>query len=101
MLRHPVIHYPADPEPPDIIYQYLLGPDLMVLPAIRKGALPVRVYLPEDEWFHLWTGAPRRWGWRREKAPIGQPAVFYRSRGAFAPLFASIAEEFPPGKINK
>jgi alpha-glucosidase len=85
------LHYPLDRETFTIQDQYLYGADLMVTPVIEAGAVMRRVYLPEGEWRHVWSGADFAPGWHDVAAPIGEPPVFYRRTSAFAPLFAELA----------
>ncbi|MCZ8137109.1 MAG: alpha-glucosidase [Porphyrobacter sp.] len=85
------LHYPDDPETFTIQDQFLYGADLMVAPVIEAGATARRVYLPQGEWRHLWSGEPHAPGWHDVPAPLGQPPVFYRPQSAFAPLFEGLA----------
>jgi len=85
VVRHPFLHYPDDPNTHGLRYQFLLGRDLMVAPALDKGADSVEVYFPEgSEWTDLWTGADagRAGDWVRMPAPLGKPAAFLRKSGA-------------------
>jgi alpha-glucosidase len=84
------LHYPDDRETFTIQDQFLYGADLMVAPVIEVGAVMRRVYLPQDAWRHVWSGADFASGWQDILAPIGQPPVFYRPDSAFAPLFESL-----------
>jgi alpha-glucosidase len=85
------LHYPLDRETFTIQDQYLYGGDLMVAPVIEAGAVMRKVYLPEGEWRHVWSGADFTPGWHDVAAPIGEPPVFYHRASAFAPLFAELA----------
>ncbi|NBB23675.1 alpha-glucosidase [Porphyrobacter sp. SLTP] len=85
------LHYPDDRETFTIQDQYLYGADLMVAPVIEAGAVMRKVYLPQGDWRHLWSGEDVAAGWRDVPAPIGEPPVFYRRTSAFAPLFAELA----------
>ncbi|WP_301750277.1 alpha-glucosidase [uncultured Erythrobacter sp.] len=85
------LHYPLDRETFTIQDQYLYGADLNVAPVIEAGAVMRKVYLPEGEWRHVWSGADFAPGWHDIAAPIGEPPVFYRRTSAFAPLFAELA----------
>lgn len=84
------LHYPDDRETYAVQDQYLYGADLMVAPVIEQGAAARRVYLPEGEWRHLWSGAPHAPGWHDVPAPIGEPPVFYRPESPFADLFKGL-----------
>lgn len=70
--------------------EYLLGADLLVAPVLRQGAENRKVYLPRDEWVHLWTGRTYRGGECVVAAPYGQPPVFYRKGSECAELFESL-----------
>ena len=79
LVRSMYYSFPSDPETLKIDQQYMLGPDLLVAPVVRKGKQKVRMYLPAGEWEHFWSGerfAGGRWLW--VKAPLGEPAVFWR-----------------------
>ena len=81
VVRHPFIHYPDDPKVHTLGYQFMVGSEFMVAPVLDPGAGAVKVYLPEGEWVHLWTGnryaSPQRGVYETIQAPIGEPAVFY------------------------
>lgn len=84
------LHHPGDRETFTIQDQFLYGADVMVAPVIEAGAVMRRVYLPQGEWRHLWSGKPYAPGWHDVPAPLCQPPVFYRPESAFAALFAEI-----------
>ena len=74
-------------------YAYFLGGDMFVAPVIEKGARSRRVYLPDGEWLHFWTGAPYKGGYEYTvAAPLGRPAVFYRRDSEFADVFKAAGE---------
>jgi alpha-glucosidase len=82
VVRHPFIHYPDDPEVLGLDYQFMVGAEFMVAPALDPGEDTVEVYLPRGRWVHLWTGeeygSSERGIYETVRAPIGQPAVFYK-----------------------
>ncbi len=92
VVRHPFINYPQQAEFYGMSYQqFMLGTELMVAPVLDPGAEQVRVYLPAGIWRHLWS---RRQYEIEEpgmyitvEAPLGEPAVFYRSDSAVAARF--------------
>jgi len=86
-MRHPWLHYGADPETRGLERQYLYGRDLMVAPTLAPGASLTDLYLPDDEWVHLWTSRRFRGGRVSIETPLGCPAVFYRADSGFAQLF--------------
>ncbi len=90
-MRHPYIHYENDQKLHKLKYQYLFGRDLMVAPVIKPNKKAKKVYLPDDEWVHLWTGYEySESGWYKVKAGIGEPPVFYRKASEFASLLAEL-----------
>jgi alpha-glucosidase len=89
-IRHPWIHYWDDPVVHRLAYQYLYGRDLMVAPTVSSGTALTELYLPEDEWVHLWTSRRFRGGRITIDSPRGCPAVFYRGSSPFAELFDAI-----------
>jgi alpha-glucosidase (family GH31 glycosyl hydrolase) len=76
-VRHPYIHYEKDDNLHRFKYQYLYGRDLLVAPVYKKGKRSMKVYLPADNWVHLWSGAAYTGGWCTVKAPLGQPPVSF------------------------
>ncbi len=96
LVRHPILHYPEDPEAWGLMQQFLLGPDLMVAPVIEEGATTVEIYLPTGSWTHLFTGEvldqSLGGGWSVVEAPMGTPAVFYRSDSAAGQAIADSLE---------
>ncbi|QCR37851.1 alpha-glucosidase [Nissabacter sp. SGAir0207] len=93
VMRPLLLHYEDDPRTWDLGYQYLLGRDLLVAPVHQPGQHEWRLYLPHDQWVHLWSGEPYDGG--REvtvAAPLGQPPVFYRRDSQWATLFAGLRD---------
>ena len=86
------MHYEADQKCYDLKYQYLLGRDLLVAPVYQKEKDEWEVYLPEDNWIHLWSGKELSGGEIKVKAPLGQPPVFYRKDSESRQLFEEVAE---------
>ncbi len=82
MMRALWLHNQGDRACRTISRQYLLGEDLLVCPVTKKGAVSLRVYLPEGEWEHAFTGAryPGK-QWQTIDVPYGTPAVFLRLSG--------------------
>ncbi len=81
VVRHPWLHYPDDRRLLEIRYEsFLLGRDFLMAPVLDEGEVSVEVYLPAGKWIHLFSGAEYAGGTsHRVEAPLGQPAVFYRS----------------------
>jgi alpha-glucosidase len=83
VARHPMLHYPGDPNVYGLKYQWMVGRDFMVAPVVDEGDNDVNVYLPAGQWVHVWTdqvyGSPGAGGWLTDfPSPKGRPAVFYR-----------------------
>jgi alpha-glucosidase len=98
LIRHCYLHYENDPtfhskKPRSLQYQYLLGRDLLVAPVYVKKATTRKLYLPQDQWIHLWSDQEFSGGWITIAAPIGQPPVFYRKLSSFVPLFKKLQEQ--------
>ena len=91
VVRHPLIHYPNDPEVFGLEYQFMVGSELMVAPVLDPGERSVEVYLPAGRWVHLWSGrdygSPGAGVKATVGAPVGEPAVFYRKG-------SSVGEDF-------
>ena len=58
--------------------EYLLGRDILVAPVYKEGEKEREVYLPQDEWVHLFTGRTYTGGKHLIGAPVGTPPVFVR-----------------------
>ncbi len=86
------LHYPDGRETFTIQDQYLYGADLMVAPVIEENAVARKVYLPADDWVHVWSGKRFGSGWHKVDAPIGSPPVFWREGSEYASLFAGLVE---------
>ena len=61
-------------------YEYLLGRDILVAPVLKANAQSREVYLPDDEWVHLWSEREYGGGVHTVNAPIGAPPVFIRKK---------------------
>ena len=55
VVRPLILEYPDDPVAATVDYEYLLGPDLLVVPVMNPEGRAV-VYLPEGEWRDWWSG---------------------------------------------
>ncbi|KAF2347719.1 Glycoside hydrolase family 31, partial [Trinorchestia longiramus] len=90
------LHYEAESEAWSTQQQYMYGPDLLVAPVIHRGQTSVEVYLPGDDWLHLFGMAPSVVGpvTVTTDSPMGFPAVYYRRNSDFAALFEAITLEF-------
>lgn len=58
--------------------EYLLGRDILVAPVYKEGETKRQVYLPDDEWLHIFTKESYKGGEYDICAGIGCPPVFIR-----------------------
>ena len=58
--------------------EYLLGRDILVAPVIKEGVVSRIVYLPQDDWIHVFSEKEYAGGIFDIQAPMGQPPVFVR-----------------------
>ena len=86
------VHYPEDRAAYQIQTEYLFGRELLVAPVLEKEVFKWRVYLPQDSWVHLWSGAEFDGGEHLVDAPIGYPPVFYRKGSEYKRLFRGLAD---------
>lgn len=79
LVRHPFLHYPADPVARELTQQFMFGSELMVVPVVDEGATSVQAWLPAGDWVHLISGKTyaSRGGRFRVDAPAGWPTAFY------------------------
>ncbi len=89
LVRHLAFHHGDDASLLEVDDEFLLGRSILVAPQLAKCLNPLGcsydrdVVLPKGVWVHLWSG--RAYGSVANsstvtvQAPIGQPAVFYRS----------------------
>lgn len=88
------MHYEDDARAYDIQTEYLFGKDMLIAPVYLEGQTEWNVYLPQDEWVHLWTGKSFAGGDVTVEAPIGRIPAFYRKNSAYAPLFEAIRKKY-------
>ena len=88
------MHYENEKEAYDVQTEYLFGRDMLIAPIYLESAQSRSVYLPEDEWVHLFTGDCYKGGTYEVDAPIGYPPVFFRKSSAYADLFESIMRKY-------
>ena len=84
------LHYESDPKTYDIQYQYMFGADILAAPTCNPGETVKELYLPEDQWLHVWSGKEYSGGDVKIEAPQGYPAVFYRKESPWKELFDEI-----------
>ncbi len=87
-FRAMVLDYPDDVKVLNISDQFLVGDNMLVAPVV-EGENVRTVYLPEGEWYHLWTH--KKFAGRQEYSvdvPIDNIPVFIKS-GTMLPLAKS------------
>lgn len=92
VLRHPLLHYPEDPEVWKIRYRsFLLGAEWFFAPVLDPGLSSLLVYLPKGRWIHLWSGKTHgeadKGMWLQVDAPLGSPALFYQETSVAGQAF--------------
>lgn len=61
-------------------YEFLLGRDILIAPVLKENARTREVYLPDDEWVHLWSEKEYSGGVYTVNSPLGEPPVFIRKK---------------------
>lgn len=89
-IRPCFLHYEKDSKLKDMKYQYLLGRELLVAPVINPNTTKWKVYLPDDQWIHLWSGKEYSPGWVEIDASLGKPPVFFLKKSRFILVFEKL-----------
>jgi alpha-glucosidase len=74
----PLFFYYNEDEAYNECYEYLLGRDILVAPVLKQNATTSSVYLPNDNWVHLWSKKEYNGGVYNIDAPLGEIPVFIR-----------------------
>lgn len=85
-MRAMWLHYPNDDQAVGLSDQYMWGRDLLIAPVYTKRAKKRTLYLPEGEWYDLWTNETVDGG--REisrKVDLATMPVYVRA-GAIIPM---------------
>ena len=69
-------------------YEFLLGRDILVAPVLKQGATERTVYLPKDNWVHIWSKKEYKGGKVTVSAPLGEPPVFVRKGSSVLDLIS-------------
>lgn len=88
------MQYEQDETAYDIQYEYLFGSEMLIAPVYLAGKTEWTVYLPEDEWIHLWTGEEYAGGNITVRAELGYTPAFYRKNSAYTEIFEKIREKY-------
>jgi alpha-D-xyloside xylohydrolase len=87
-FRALVMDYPADPAVRNVSNQFLVGGNMLVAPVV-EGESNRRVYLPEGDWYYLWTS--KKYSGKAEysiEVPLSEIPVFIKA-GTILPLAKS------------
>lgn len=88
------LHYENDEKAYDIQFEYLFGKDMLIAPVYESEKTSWQVYLPEDQWVHLWTGREYTGGEVTVEAPIGYTPAFYRKDSEYAEVFEAVRAKY-------
>ena len=79
-VMRPLFYHYDEKEAYDITTEYLLGRDILAAPVLEEGAAGREVYLPDDEWIHIFTKEEYKGGTYFIEAPIGCMPAFVRKK---------------------
>lgn len=71
---------------------------MLIAPVYEQDKHEWDVYLPQDEWVHLWTGEEYHGGEITVSAELGYTPAFYRKNSEFADIFEEIRENMESNK---
>lgn len=86
LMRAMALEYPNDPRAAAIDDQFLLGSEVLVAPVLTPGAVERDIYLPEGDWWDLWSGERTETGWITSPTPQDRIPAYARG-GACIPLW--------------
>ncbi len=91
-VMRPMNWYSAESWALDCVDQYMLGPDMLVAPVMRKGAKGRHVNLPEGRWIHLFSGKEYTKGLHFIPSRVEDRSipVFYRADSPWAGYFSKL-----------
>lgn len=93
IVRALALGYPQERAAWSIHDQYLLGPDLMVAPVVRRGHRGRHLWIPPGTWIDWWTGAGFQGPGRvAVSAPLDRIPLFVRG-GSWLPVFEGAVRE--------
>lgn len=91
-VMRPLFYHYDEPDAYTEKTEYLLGRDVLVAPIIKEGAGSREVYLPEDNWVHIFAGRQYFGGRHKVDAPMGMPPVFVRKNSPDYELLMTIGK---------
>lgn len=95
IIRPMALAFQSDPAARGKVYQYMVGPDLLVAP-IYQPSTRRTVYIPDGTWIDFWSGRSLRGRQTIEvEAPLDRIPLFVRA-GAILPLLPEGVETLIP-----
>lgn len=92
VMRPVFLHYEEDETCYNLQYEYLYGRDILAAPVYKEGVEKWNVYLPKDNWIHIWTGEEFTGGEIEVEAKEGYPPIFYRKHSEYSKLFSEVGK---------
>lgn len=80
------LHYPDDAIATATADQYLWGRDFLIAPVYEKGAKSRELYLPEGDWYDLWSGERQSGGRKVSRKVDLETMPIYVRAGAVIPV---------------
>jgi len=110
LVRHLSLYHPEDPNCLKQDFQFLLGDRILSCPVVderlaasrsdmSKARKSWRVYLPQGNWYHYWSGTKYPAGFHEVPAAPGILPMFIRE-GTVIPFFDKEADTFVEGVEN-
>lgn len=86
LMRAMFLEFPYDKECLNADFQFMFGPNLLVAPVVKKGAVTRRLYLPEGKWYDWYTGECLEGGrYIETPAPLDKIPLFVKG-GSMIPM---------------
>lgn len=95
-VMRPLFYHYDEEEAYDEKTEYLLGSDVLVAPVYigggknADGKLGRKVYLPKENWIHIFSGKEFAGGEFEIESPFGQPPVFVKKGSKWEGLLTSL-----------
>ncbi len=70
---------------------YMLGSELFVAPVMQTKTTKRKLFLPQGNWVHVWTGQEYVGGETEVRTPLGQPPVFANANGDYMRVFSGLS----------
>ena len=67
---------------------------MLIAPVYEQDRRDWEVYLPKEQWVHLWSGKEYEGGIVTVSAELGYTPAFYRKESNYEKLFCEIREKY-------